>query len=205
VIALGIYLVILVVMFLDAATAENHLIDLVVLMSLVVGTSFVWAKRSPLRDWHLKLVAVAAVWAVLVGSFFTFREPLSEAIAVARGRQDFSQYSTMPLKEQVTELDFILASNPYIPISRGHRPTVLEPLLFLRMSEDRPELATELAGRVRNQEFSKVVLAHELSEIKWYATFDFGLEVHSALVEQYKLAGVAEGYFIYVPRETEAL
>jgi hypothetical protein len=199
-VALGIHFVTLIIMFLDAATAENHLVDLVVLVSLVVGTAVSWAERSTLRDFYLRLVAVAAIWGVLIGAIYTLRDPVSETIAVIRGQQDFSAYSTMPLREQVTEVDFILASDPYIPISRGHRPVVLEPLLFLRLAEDHPEFATDLADRINRHEFTKVVLVHELSEIKWYATFEFGLQVHGALSESYELGTFADGYYVYVPK-----
>jgi uncharacterized membrane protein YqjE len=201
-IALCIHAATLVVMFLDPATAENHFVDLIVLVTLVVGVGVSKVERETLREWQLRLVAVAALWGVAIGAFFTLRDPVSEAIAVARGQRTFAEYTVMPLKEEVTELDYILASNPYIPISRGHRPIVLEPLLFLRLSEEHPELEAELAGRVRNKEFTKVVLLRELSEIKWYATFEFGLEVHAALTEAYELRGFADGYFVYVPKSS---
>jgi hypothetical protein len=199
---LAVALVMLVVLMIERSSAENHLIDVIVLGAVSLGTAFGTHLKEGGADGRTDLrrgAAVVLLFALGYGWLFNMQPLMLQSIEPFRDEQQAAALETPPLKEEVSPFDIVLAENPMIPFARGQRPVVLDPFLFRRMSQVRPEWAEDLAGRIRNREFTKVVLNHDLADTDWYTRYHFGPVVLGAMRDAYRPAAEVDGYFIYVP------
>jgi hypothetical protein len=111
----------------------------------------------------------------------------------------------VPLARHIAPDDRILAENPWIDVSRGRTPVVLDPFAFARMTQSNPALADPLLKEIRKGAFDRIILRHRLDDSgndreRWEGHL-FGRPVLRAVEERYRLQTEAEGFFIYVPKQ----
>ncbi len=97
----------------------------------------------------------------------------------------------------------ILAENPALPVLAGQRPYVIDPWTLRLVAQRTPGFGESLLEALRHQAFSGVVLSMRDPRSdegqQWYENDDFGAGFLSTLKENYRLASVLGGQFIYLP------
>ena len=203
-IGLVVALLVLVAMMTEPSSAENHLLDVIVLsvvsLGIAMGHRFTREGTDESRSEYRTAFSVVLVFALGFGWLMGPRLTVLNSIESVERGAPAGELDRVPLKEEVSSADWVLAENPYVPFARGQRPVVLDPFLFQRMSRVRPEWAQDLSARVRAREFTKLVMSHDLSDTFWYTNYHFGSEVLDAIRDSYRLAQVTDGYFIYEPK-----
>jgi hypothetical protein len=191
---LGVLLVVLT----DVGTGWNQLIDLVVLTVLVVGQLAGRSWPSPVAAAVPSILAVVLLWVNLGGLAVTIAPDLQTALAELRGARP---YSPEPLASRATATTPLLSEDPYVPVSLGQRPVVLDPFMLLRIGRRDPEAVQRLVDRIRAQEFALVVLVVPLQPVDqhWWKEVHLGTEVAQALADFYQPDGTVEGYSLYRP------
>jgi hypothetical protein len=114
-------------------------------------------------------------------------------------------YAAKPLAHTIAADEPILSEDPWVPLSRGERPTMLDPFALARLGQTRPEAVQELVRRIDRQEFPHVVTLQRLDDSNPHDRYawevrHFGPEVVAALRAGYMLETSAEGYYVYRPR-----
>jgi hypothetical protein len=191
---LGVLLVVLT----DVGTGWNQLIDPVVLTVLVVGELAGRRWPDPVAAAVPAIIAVVLLWVNLGGLAVTLVPDLQPALADLRGAR---QYSPEPLAGRATAATPLLSEDPYVPVSLGQRPVVLDPFMLLRIGRRDPAATQRLVDRIRAQEFELVVLVVPLHPVdqQWWSEVHFGRDVAQALADSYEPAGTVEGYLLYRP------
>jgi hypothetical protein len=110
------------------------------------------------------------------------------------------QYAKEPLVARIGPGETLLSEDPYVPVSIGRTPVVLDPFMLLRVLARHPELRAGLVRRINRREFDDVVLIVPLDPraARW-RTLHFGPEVADAIARNYRLAGQLGRYWLYVP------
>jgi hypothetical protein len=196
-------LVVLTGVLTDGGAQANHLIDAVVLVPVVVGD--LWS-RAAVGLSELSVLAVAvglvALWAVGLGYGLNVQHDLREAASSALGRGGNLKYDAEPLRGYVDARGEILSEDPYVPISAGQRPVVLDPWMLAVIGREHPGWVADLARRVDAQEFDHIVLAQRLEAAPDdYRRSIFGESVMSAVCQRYRFDAQVRGYWVYVPAE----
>jgi hypothetical protein len=186
---------ILLVIFSDRGTVANHLIDLVVLFPILVGS--LWASRP---DWN-------GVTPVLVAVLFWGL--LSQTTYHLGREKDFlddwkDPWTLSPYRPLARELGdgSLLSEDPIVPVLRGVDPVVLDPYTYAILMQKRPELAQDLPNRLKAHEFASIVLIDRIDDpviSNWYSTH-FGPELAGAIRDYYRFKKHTGNYYIYVPR-----
>jgi hypothetical protein len=195
--------IVLTAVLTDGGAQANHLIDLVVLVPIVVGKLWSWAAVGVRRLSVLAVaIVVAALWGVGIGYGLNLQHDVRDAVSSALGRGSAASYEARPLRAYVDSRDAILSEDPYLPISVGQEPVVLDPWMLPVMGREHPGWVTDLAGRVDAQEFDKILLAQRLeTATDDYRRTIFGEQVMSAVCRRYRFEAEADGYWVYVPAE----
>jgi hypothetical protein len=204
-VGLAFALLVLLVVLTDVGTGWNQLIDVVVLAAIVTG-ELAGRVDAPTRTdggrhrLGAVIVGVALLWISTVGLVVTL---VPDVRATIGGELDSR---AIPLEGLADADTAILSEDPYVPVSLGQRPVVLDPFMLLRLGRDRPEAVQELIARIRSQEFELVVLVEPLEPLNrsWWNEEHFGPDVVGAIDQAYRFAGRVEGYYLYEPR-VEAL
>jgi hypothetical protein len=199
--------IVLVVMT-DIGAYRNHLLDLQLLTGALVAD--LWSAAAPADVVVVRLAILAAVLVGTVASYETdvFRDTNDAAHSL--GGHD--TYTNAPLDGVVGAHDRILSEDPYVPVSRGRLPIVVDAFMLRRIGEDHPSWRRALIAQIRKKRFSKVVLIRELSPSNdwWWRDFDFGTPVADALAANYRLLdlpryyGAADHLWVYVPGRTSS-
>jgi hypothetical protein len=107
-----------------------------------------------------------------------------------------------PLADVAGPATSILSEDPYVPISLGQEPVVLDPFMLPRLAPEAPEAIPDLIRRIERREFDLVVLVEPLEPVErpWWTELDLGLDVARAIARSYRYVGTNDGYFIYEPR-----
>ncbi len=200
--ALGCYAVLVIGIWFDPGVDINHLADLTPLVVIVMGE--LWVSVSSVhgrRSFAAATLALVVGWGIVLVHFDRLQPEVETAYAMAFDGQTNPALARLPLEDEVPDEAVILSEDPYVPASRGHRPVVLDPWIFLRLSRDHPEWATDLARRIEGREFNVVVLRTPLQLEFWFEDFHFGPEVLAALKSNYEFEAEADGYYLYVPAE----
>jgi hypothetical protein len=195
-------LAVLLVMLTDVGTGWNQLIDIVVLSALVIGE---FIGRTATRLGSLDRAGAATVsvilgltllWVTLSGLVVTLAPEVQAAI---KGE---SSYRTDPLAGVANQQTSMLSEDPYVPISLGQTPVVLDAFMLLRLGEKDPGAIADLIRRIHAQEFDLVVLVEPLEPLgrSWWSEEDFGPDVVEAISEAYVFGGRTQGYYVYRPR-----
>jgi hypothetical protein len=107
-----------------------------------------------------------------------------------------------PLDDLIDPGDRLLSADPGIPVAYGQLPVVLNPFLLPRLGRDHPEWIDALVERIDRAEFDVVILLIEVGTPfaeDWYATYDFGSEVATAIEDRYRLLRQDGRFYVYVP------
>ena len=199
--ALAASLAVTLVVLTDLGTGLNQLIDPALLAVLVVGEL---AGRLHHEDDVAPgtaalgglALSVAVAWVVVTGLVVTVAPALRDAIQTAR---DPSRYDPAPLAGVATADTRLLSEDPYVPVSLGQDPVVLDPFMYLRLAERHPAAARTLVERIRRQEFELVVLLEPLSQRDWWSRYHFGTDVADAIADAYRFRQRVQGYDVYEP------
>jgi hypothetical protein len=198
--------VVVVAVLTDIGTGWNQLIDLVVLTALVIGE---FAGRAQVPSGALPArtarvltttIGVILLWVTLSGSIVAL---VPDVLTTVTGE---SSYSKEPLAGVATSDSRILSEDPYVPMSLGQIPLVLDPFMLPRVQERRPDAVPDLIRRIEHQEFDLVVLIEPLEPVdrSWWRDLDLGVPVARAISRAYVYAGRSHGYYLYGPVGVEA-
>jgi hypothetical protein len=189
---------VLLAVLIDVGTGWNQLIDLVVLTVLVVGQLVGRSWTGQLATAVPGIIAVMLVSVNLGGLAVSVAPDLQPALADLRGAQ---HHSPEPLAGRATATTPLLSEDPYVPVSLGQRPAVLDPFMLLRIGRRDPAAVQRLVDRIRAQDFALVVLVVPLQPVDqhWWNEVHFGTDVAQALADVYEPGGTVEGYFLYRP------
>jgi hypothetical protein len=185
---------VLLVVLSDVGTGWNQLIDLVVLAVLVAG-------GLAGRSWNgPAAAALVLLWVNLGALAVTVAPDAQQALGSLRGGQA-GGYSRQPLAGLATSSTRVLSEDPYVPVSLGQRPVVLDPFMLLRIGRRDPAAVQRLADRIRAREFQQVVLVVPLQPVDqpWWRDVHFGEGVARALADAYVPSGTVQGYYLYRP------
>jgi hypothetical protein len=193
--ALGWALVLLLVVYADVGTSFNQLLDTTVLT--VIGVGYLAgrlqgrAARAPLAA----VLSLVVLWGSVTGIALSLVPDVRGTI-----RGDPLAYPTEPLADVVRSEDQLLAEDPYVPLSLGRKPTVLDPFMLRRLDAVEPAAVDGLIRRIEDQEFDYVVMVLRL-EVNdyWWQNFHFGPRVIAALRDAYTFERVIDDYFVYLP------
>lgn len=190
-------LVVLVVLS-DIGTGGNQLLDIAVLSGIVVGSA---AGHAPpeirsVRLWRTVL-SIVIVWILASGMAVTVAPALRDAVSTLR---DPSRYHAEPLAGIADETTNLLSEDPYVPVSLGQDPVVLDPFMLPRIGSDNPAAVRALVERIDAQDFELIALVEPLDDSAWWADYHFGTRVIAAVERSYTLSERVQGYDIYRPR-----
>jgi hypothetical protein len=205
-VALAVDTVLLVGVFTDPGADFNHLLDLTVLTVLVVGELWVGATVAGRRVSLLTSALAVAVVAGTASSYVRDIGPdLRPTLNMLTGRGTAARYAPHPLAGIVGSRDRILSEDPYVPISLGQRPIVVDPFMIIRMGHRHPAWIASLRRRLDEREFDKVILLFRLDpSSSHYTQIDFGRTISQAIARNYRLGRYVyagkPGYWVYVRR-----
>jgi hypothetical protein len=194
-------LAVLLLVLLDVGTGWNQLVDVVVLGAIVIGELLGRPEDASERFSILRgrpfapVVGVVVLWSLLSGSVVTlFPEVRSTAAGTASYRLD-------PLAGVAARTTRVLSEDPFVPISLGQTPLVLDPFMLPRVAERDPAAVSDLVARIEARDFDLVVLVEPLQPVdrEWWNEEDLGPAVARAIADAYRFAGRAQGYYLYVP------
>jgi hypothetical protein len=190
---------VLVVVLTDVGAGANHLLDIAVLSTVLVAE--LWRQATvDERLWFARIVvAVTLVWGIAGSYQISLRGDTIDAarkLVEGGGRR----YPAHPLAGVVTRSEPILSEDPYIPVSLGQDPTILDAFMLLRLLRDHPQWQAKLITQIEDRAFTKVILIEPLDPTDpWFRTYDFGAPIASALARNYRLSTTQDGYWVYVP------
>ena len=191
-------LLVLLVVLGDIGTGGNQLLDAVVLSAIVVGRA---AGHAPpeirsIARWRVAL-SVVIVWILVSGMAVTVAPAVRDAVGTIR---DPSRFAAEPLAGLADETTELLSEDPYVPVSLGLDPVVLDPFMLPRIGRDNPAAVRELVDRIDDKDFELIVLLEPLDDSAWWADYHFGSRVIDAVERSYELSERVQGYDIYRPR-----
>jgi hypothetical protein len=190
---------VLVVVLSDIGTGWNQLVDLVVLTALVVGefAGRSWPDSS-LRGAIATALVVFLLWVNLTGLVVALAPDARQALGQLRAGHPATD---RPLAGRATSSTPVLSEDPYVPVTLGQTPTVLDPFMLLRIGREDPAAVQQLVRRINDRDFRFVVLVEPLEPIdrEWWRQLHFGPEVVEALASSYAYTGRDQGYYVYEP------
>jgi hypothetical protein len=191
-------LAILLVVLTDIGTGGNQLIDVVVLTAVVVGRAAgagpPW--NLPVRGYRTALTG-AVVWVLVTGLAVTLGPAVRDAAGTVGNP---SRYQAKPLAGIADGSTTLLSEDPYVPVSLGQDPVVLDPFMLPRIDRRDPGAVRALVDRIDARDFDLVVLVQPLDDAAWWADYHFGSQVVAAIRRSYVFSQRAQGYDVYRPR-----
>ena len=186
-------LAITIVIFGSPGTTQNHLLDLQVAAVILLAT---WVANMASQPKQLGVYALALL-------------TLAAALLLGRHVRTWSRwYHPHQFQQVIAKAGAgnkpILAENPIIPVLAGQQPYVLDPWMVQLLRTHFPGFQQPLLDRLRRHEFGAVVLTtgaiSEKGAQQWFDESSFGPGFVEALKDHYRLAGVAERDWIYLPK-----
>jgi hypothetical protein len=204
-VALVCALAVLLVVLVDVGTGWNQLVDVVVLAVLVVGQLVGRSWPAPAAGAVPALAALMLLWVNLGALAVTVVPDLQPALSTLRGATG-DPYGRRPLAGRATPGTRLLSEDPYVPVSLGQRPVVLDPFMLLRIGRRDPAAAQRLVDRIRAREFELIVLVEPLQPVDrpWWREVHLGTDVAEAVADAYAPDGVVQGYYLYRPAPPSA-
>jgi hypothetical protein len=185
----------------DLGSDYNHLLDIVVLVPIVtleVVRNLARRVADPRLAWSFMTAAI------LVGSSVALAVNAGSSLAATLQLPGASQPANTdprPFAAELASVASILAEDPYVSLSRGDRPIVIDPFMFIRIGQRDPGLVQPLLADVADGRFGAVILNKDLGDpasASWYRDFAFGLPFYEAMRDTYRLCSVSGGFFLYV-------
>jgi hypothetical protein len=200
---------ILLAIFTDVGADYNHLLDLMVLAVPVAGS--LWASLS--RPGRRALagpragLALAACWALFMCWTALLGDPAREVVQ-AHFNGDKPRFPAKPLAGLVADDAKLLTEDPWVAVTRGRAPCVLDPCSFAVMGRTHPELTDRLVRRIDAAEFDRIVLRRhdadgEGREDEEWQDRIFGPKVIGAVHRRYLPTARAEGYDVWAPKSRD--
>jgi hypothetical protein len=191
---------VLLVVLSDVGTGWNQLIDLVVLAVLVAGQLVGRSWPGVAAGTVPAVAALVLLWVNLGALAVTVVPDLQPALASLRGAAS-DTYSRQPLAGRATQATRLLSEDPYVPVSLGQRPVVLDPFMLLRIGRRDPAAVQRLADRIRAREFDLIVLVVPVQPVDrpWWREMHFGEDIAEAVADAYAPDGTVQGYYLYRP------
>ena len=182
----------------DTGVSWNHLIDIEVLTAIVVAD--LWGSASERARPVLEtVVLISLIWGIATAFQVQERRDVADAARALVGKS--AKYSSQPLAGELESVDVLLSEDPYIPVSHGQDPVVLDPFMLLRMLRDHPAWSDDLVRKIERRRFTKIVLLRRLEPAdRWWREYHFGARVVSAVADNYRLERQIGRYWVYVPR-----
>lgn len=200
--ALGIALVVSIVVLRDSGAGYNHLLDVLVLLTVCAAQLHLRA-RSERREFA-RIAPIALALAVSLAGVAWLAGDLPRAAARWATGRDVPDAARQLAAELGPGLR-ILSEDPYVPVAMGQDPVVMDPYLVARLADVHPDWYGDLVGRVERQEFAVVVLMRGLetrAAPDRYGERIFGAGVFDALLRRYQFDRVVSGrYHLYLPRQ----
>jgi hypothetical protein len=200
-IALIVNAVLLIVILADRGTGWNQFIDGVVLLALVAGT---WVgdlpESQPLRRFAVTFLGLTVVWANVVGLAFVLGPDIKESLGPA-----FSAAMTAHPLADAARGKMMLSEDPYVPVSLGETPVVLDPFMLIEIGRRDPSAIDDLRDRIARRDFDLIVLRVPLddpSARSWFREEAFGTEIADAIRKDYAYDRWTAGYYLYRPKAT---
>ena len=186
----------------DPGTGHNHLLDLVVITPLLVGT--LW-RRLQSSEWNggqalSSLLAVMVFW-IVVSTFLLDMRPA--VIEAARSRVQRNDPAISRVREILPPGGVVLSEDPAVPVMLGELPVVLDPWTLLRIGRRGSSVIEHLAMRIEAHEFDAIVLLQAPEDTEatyWYEYQHFGPVVVDAIQRNYDRTEDAAGLKVYLPR-----
>jgi hypothetical protein len=148
-IAFVVALVVVIAVLTDIGASENHFIDVDILTGAVVA--YVW-RMTPATD----VVRAIVLAAVLFGTLTSYATDVSgnaqSALRSLTGRNE--GYEKVPLAGVVRPGDRVLSEDPYIPVSRGQDPVVLDAFMLRRIARDHADWQSALIREIDAHRFT---------------------------------------------------
>ena len=203
-IALAFSILLLLVVYADAGTGFNQLLDLAVLTALAAGYLATPA-ASPDRTTHAVLVAVVSVAVIWAGGLDLVRTVGFDLRGTVNAlRSGAVPHRTVDLVAgMVRPGERVLAEDPSIEIALGHQPVVMDAFMLARLERAHPEQVDPLISWIEAQRFDLVVLVVSLEDPAvefWWNDLQYGPRVAAALRKSYRPDGLVGRYFVYRPR-----
>jgi hypothetical protein len=188
----------------DVGASDNHLIDSEALTAIVTAEAVALSgTRRTVLAWPL--AALAILWGTLTSYYLYIRPPTAVAAKTLLGRD--TRYTGGPvLKRVISASDRILSEDPYVAVSNGQDPVVLDPFMLVRIARDHPDWQAEFIGQIRRHRFSKIVLYYRLDpRDEWWKLDSLGAPIATSIARNYRLAQTPadlpdDDYYVYVPR-----
>jgi hypothetical protein len=177
-----------VVVLIDTGAYRNHLLDVQILVGALVAELWRTAGAA-------SLIRAAVLAGVVVGTLGSYQTDMlndtKDGLRVLAGEQ--LGFTARPLKGTLSPGDRVLSEDPYVPISRGDRPVVLDAFILRKILADNPDWERALVRDIKDQRFTKIVLVRQLDPSDtWWRDFDFGVPVARAISGSYRLLEVPD-------------
>jgi hypothetical protein len=192
-------LVVLLVVMADTGALYNHLLDLVVLTLIVAGELWAAFEPSPCRMSVIGVtLTMVVIWGLASSFLLEVRPDLEEAAREIVGGTP-ARYDPHPLAHEIAPGDTLLSEDPYVAVSLGRRPVVLDAWTLLRIGRKHPVWTSDLAERIEARQFDRIVLVYPISFEGWYSQTHFGAPIADAIRTSYRFGERRDGYYVYVP------
>ncbi|TVQ31424.1 MAG: hypothetical protein EA376_09970 [Phycisphaeraceae bacterium] len=191
--------------FADSGVGHNHLIDLVALIALCIGV-----RRTPRPAWSPSeitrvLAAIVLIWTAPFVALRFFWRPLTESLNAALHGERLPMHDADVFRDAFGADERLLSDDPFVSISRGELPVVMDAFMLLRIGRDRPDWIEPLLERIEAREFDAVVTVHALdSADEFYTTLHFGRTILDALNRSYIATDEVGGYTVHRRRSDSA-
>jgi hypothetical protein len=187
----------------DKGAYRNHLIDFAVLTAILVA-EICGTGRAPGNRLILRSVTLVTLIFAIGASFPQERLLASDAVRTLAGRG--TSEPKKPLANELDANDVVLSEDPFISVSMGKDPIVLDAFMLLRILRDHRAWEAQLVGRIDDRRFTKVVLLQRLDPAdSWWQKWDFGPGVSKAIARNYRLTRKVGQYWLYTPKPDRAV
>jgi hypothetical protein len=194
---------IVVVELSDKGAYRNHLIDFAVLTAILVA-EMCGTGSGPRNRPILRSVALVTLIFAIGASFPQERQLVSDAVRTLAGRG--ASEPKKPLASEVDATDVLLSEDPFIPVSLGEDPVVLDAFMLLRILRNHRDWEAQLVSRIDDRRFTKIVLLQRLDPAdSWWQKWDFGPAVSNAIARNYRLTRKVGQYWLYTQKPDRAV
>jgi hypothetical protein len=179
----------------DTGVSWNHLIDLEVLTAIVVAAlcGSATARSRPLAE---TVVLVTLIWGIATAFQLEERHDVADAARALVGKS--AKFEAKPLADEIEPGDDFLSEDPYIAVSLGRDPVVLDPFMLLRILRDHREWSDDVVRKIEQRRFTSVVLLRRLDPAdRWWREYHFGTRVARAVARNYRLERREGRYWVY--------
>jgi hypothetical protein len=201
--ALMVSIAVLAFVLTDQGADYNHLLEVIALLAIVVaeGLGSAGDVVDGLRTYRALLMPALAIGLLLsVGAGPGFDLALATKHLVT---DRTAMYDAHPVTSSGADGP-VLSDDPYVPLSLGQRPVVLDSFMLKRIAQRHPDWAGQLVDRIRQGEFSRIVLRRAVGTPDAdaaYTSQELGSTVYQAIEESYRLEAVVPdpGYSHLLP------